>query len=216
MTTAKLAMGDWNLPAAKVEDIATLMGGQLVVGRGIDNAIRAGARLIRTIRPRDLYGSDHHRPIILDLLVQGVEVRALYWNVWQGQSPAHVAAHLAQLIDKYQPQVVALSEAYRCRKVLGQVPGYRRFQGFIGEASNVAVLVRRDLTVAGRHRMRMRRTWVFRGNVRRPRVYQAVRLELGPGNYLSVLGIHFPPSPGVNHLAVDESIRRVVRWGRRR
>lgn len=211
-------LGDWNLDLARIGKLARQLGAELVPGRHPDHALVRDFQVCRIVRARSRHGSDHHHPIVLTVELRGGElVTFLYWNVYVGQAPKDVAVELAKLIDAHAPHVVQLSEAYRCRRVLGQVPGYRRLQGLnIGEGADVALLVRRDVRVVRQGTMVMRLGWVGpHGKRRTPRIYRAALLELRTGARMRVLGIHLPPGAGVNAPAVAESLRRLARWGNR-
>lgn len=210
-------VGDWNLVLGDVAAIAAEVGGRAVPGRGVDHAIVRRLHVVKVTRVRDKHGSDHHHPIVLDLqTAQGQRLRILYWNVYGGNTAAEVQPQLARLIDTYRPHIVQLSEAYKLRRVLAAVPGYKRYQGFnIGEGAEVAILVRRSIVVRGDGVLRMRLGWTgpLTGRRRGPRRYRRVRVQLAPGVVVRVLGVHFPPGPRMNAAAVHESTDRVIRWG---
>ena len=206
-----LAAGDWNLGPAEVEAIARLAGAEFVKGHGVDNAITDGAEPIE-VRPLAKHGSDHRPVLFVFRLPTGEEFRLLTWNVYVAQAPAHVAAELCKMVDHYQPPAVCLQEAYRCRRVLGGIPGYRRIQGLspLGEARDCAVLVRLDLTYVGRGMTRMRERWVGpkHGLSKRPRIYPRARVKTKGGQVVRLMSVHLP----FGAKAVAESIKRIVAW----
>lgn len=215
MTVAAAILGDFNLSAERVADLARQCGGQLVRGRGPDHLIAIGAGVV-SVRRLGKCGSDAHHAILYTLRVDGELVRILGWNVWVGQKPPAVLAAVRQLVDAHEPDVIVLNEAYRCGDVLAELKGYRLHQGRdIGEGADVAVLVARRHEVVNQGALEMQQRWevVSHDKVRAGREYQFVRLQLnGDGPVLRVLGIHFPTDNPVNASAASESRARVVRW----
>lgn len=210
------AVGDWNLRLDEVRAIAEAVDGRVAVGHEVDRAIYRGLHR-EAVRQLGELGSDH-QAILWTFTdpVDGYQLRVLWWNVWVGQKPETVLRTVATLVDQHQPHIVALCETYRCGKVLGQIPGYRRSRGFFGEGRDITVLVRRDLNVLGRSAWRMVVPWVHHVP-KTPRVYRRVRLELPSGQRLRFAAVHLPTGgpAGPSRLAVSESIARIQRWGRR-
>lgn len=227
MTRNSLAIGDYNLNDTQVRALAEQIGGRLVMGRGVDHGILTGddVRLVGVRRNLPRYGSDHG-PILVDLDIEWdnlellERVRVLWWNVYVGQHPDTVLRAVCELVDEHQPHVVALGETYRCRGVLGRVPGYRRHQGHRGEAVAMTVLVRRDVEVRSRGWLNMRRDWIgpVHDKLHGPRSFPRLRLRFKHGAELRLLAVHFPTGghDGRNRAAVLEAAKRVKRWGRRR
>lgn len=120
---------------------------------------------------------------------------------------------LREVIGHRGPDVVIVTEAYRARRFLRSIGGYRSYQyrRWRGvEAPGIAVLVRRGHKVTHRQPMTMRRTWRFKGGrLRRPRVYPTLQVDGMP-----VVGVHFPPhgADGANAAAWRESWVRVSHW----
>lgn len=210
-----LVIGDFNLPAEVVGKLAKRAGGALVVGHGVDHAITLGAHLERVLRNLPRAGSDH-APLLLDLTVDGERVSVLWWNVYVGQEPTAVLRAVCHLADRWQPHVIALGEAYRCRSVLGRVPGYRRHQGRRGESVAMAALVRRDVKILRHGWLDMLRAWIGPKLGRRhdPRSFPRLRLELPSGAVFRILPVHFPTGgyTGRNADAVIEAAAAVVDW----
>lgn len=211
-----LVVGDFNLSAALVGKLAKRVGGELVVGHGVDHAIALDMRVERVLRNLPRAGSDHG-PILVDLTIDGERVRVLWWNVYVGQEPAAVLRAVCELADRWQPHVIALGEAYRCRSVLGRVPAYRRHQGRRGEAVAMAVLVRHDVKILRRGWLDMLRAWIGpkHGHHHGPRSFPRLRLELPAGAVFRLLPVHFPTGgyDGPNAAAVLEAAAAVVDWG---
>lgn len=214
---------DWNLTVAEVAAIAEQIGGELIHGRGPDHGIGRDVTVVKVTSPRSKYGSDHHYPLIVDLDVpipgtaRSEQIRVLWWNVWVGQKPADVRAHLEQLLEAHQPDLVGLAEAYRCRDVLRQIEGYRLHHGRnVGERADVAVLVAHELQVLHHGRLHLARTWIGPKHGRRksPRVSRRVQVRLPGGARIRVLFGHAPTGgyDGRNAAAVREWVRRTVRW----
>lgn len=215
-----VAVGDWNLSAELVEQLATKAGAQLVLGRAVDHGVASDDVVVHGVRRRTMPGSDH-AAILLDLSVAGDRFRVLWWNVYVGQAPAAVLRAVCELVDEWQPHVVALGEAYRCRRELARVPGYRRHQarpgkGWRSEAAELALLVRRDVRVLRSDRLLMAWDWTgpVHGNRHGPRHYRRARLQLPGGAVVRLLAVHLPTGgyDGRNDDAVRESVGRIVEW----
>ena len=217
MVTRNAAIfADWNLSGSEVAQLAARMGANFIEGHAVDHGIVHGADSV-TVTNVGKHGSDH--PALLFTLTFGRDVvRTLWWNVYVGQKPADVGASLGWLADQYQPHVIALCEAYHCRKVLSGIAGYHRFQGLFGEAKEIAVLVRRDIRVLRMGWLRMKTRWIGPKHRRPhgPRRYARLRLELRSGLRFRVLAVHMPTGGyhGPNSAAVQESADAIVRWGK--
>lgn len=206
-----VVVGDWNGTYGDVDALAAAIEGTTMRGHSVDYAVGRGAVPIRRLVIR-AHGSDHNPILYTFKLSDGSAFTVLSWNVDQGQSPASVLTAVASLVDRFQPDVVQLSEAYRCRKVLRRIPGYKRYQGLnVGEGADVAVLVRRNIPVRAAWAMRMHEPWSYKGRPRRPRVYRVVRL-VPHGHVVRFLGVHLPTRNSED--AQAESYRRIRRWAR--
>lgn len=221
--TARLVIGDFNLTAEDVADLADRVGGVMVKGSRVDHAIISDEVRLEVVR-RDLprYGSDHE-PLLLAVRVAGERIVVLWWNVYVGQHPDHVLRGVAELADRFQPDVIALGETYRVRKVLGTVPGYKRIQGRPGrgrlsERAELAILVRRNVTIVARGWVHMRVTWTGPKHAlsHGPRIFPRVRIRVGAAE-LAILAVHLPTGgyTGRNGPAVRETAARIVRWSTR-
>lgn len=226
---ASLIGVDFNLSAEEVEELLVdeIPGARLARGRGPDHAIVAGAKIL-AVRRLEKFGSDHYA-ILVVLDVDGIEVRALLWNVWVGQKPTAVRETLERLIREHHLDVILLNEAYRCRRELRQhLDDWAVHQGQnIGEGADCAVLVHHRHRITHRGVMRMRRTWkvLSKNRTKTGREYPFARVRLNAGRLarkdarqavLRALAIHFPTDHPVNTAAVDESIRRTIRWAKPR
>lgn len=221
MTTpvAAAIVGDWNETAADVDALARVIGAHGSIGHGVDRAVVRGDVVMRA-RRLGRHGSDHPAILYVLSLASGDVVRVVGWNVHglparRGLTPTQVARAVAQLVDAHQPHAFVLIEAYRARKALGTIAGYRRRQGRnIGERADVALLIRRDVAIRRRGRLRMTRRWL--GPIHRvwkmPRIYPTVRLRFELGGELRLLGYHGPFGAG----PVAESRRRLIRWAGKR
>lgn len=209
MTT--VAVADWNLGAGEVEAIARQCGGGFFPGHHVDHAIVRGAEKV-SVKNLGRNGSDHDALLYTLTLPGGETFRILLWNVYVGHEPDALGAALARLIDAHQPHLVALSEAYRARKPLGQQSGYRRVQGLlpIGEDRDCAVLIRGDLLVVRKGFLRMREPWIGpkHGLRKRPRVYVRVRVRTKSGQTVRLLAAHLP----FGEKPRAESIARITAW----
>lgn len=119
-------------------------------------------------------------------------------------------ALLAQ-IREHEPDVVIVLQAYRARRFLHGIGGYRHKQFRGGEAKGIAVLVKHGVRIQAHRALRMKTWWTGpkAGKRHSPRVYPASVLVKG-GVAFRVLGIHLPTHncPG----AQDESLKAVIRW----
>jgi hypothetical protein len=210
---ATIAVGDWNLGPGEVEALGREAGAELAHGRAIDHALFAGLDLV-SVRRLGKRGSDHHDVLLFTFALPGGErFRVLCWNVWAGQKPESVQVNLAKLVDEVQPHIIALQEAYRVRRVLGRVTGYRRIQGLLplpSEDRDCALLVREDLKVLRSGLLRMRSSWIS-PRTRRPqgaRRYPRVRVRTKSGAVVRLLCVHLP----FGRKPVAESIERIVAW----
>jgi len=217
-TVGALVVGDWNLSHAALERLADRLEGELVVGKHPDHGILLGAaRLVRVDRLDP--GASDHAPILITLEVGEERVRVLWWNVYVGQAPASVRAHLDGLLDLLEPDVVALGEAYRLGAVLKRVPGYRRQRVPRGEGAELVTLVRRGPgTVTYSGRLRMRERWI--GPKHRlphgPKAYPRLRIRLARRTVLRLLVVHLPTGGegGPNDAAVVETLDALEGWAR--
>ena len=217
-----IIVGDFNLSADEVAQIAEQLGGEFVRGHGVDHAIIVGdLELVSVYRHLPRYDSDH-APLLLTVRITGsrYSVRILWWNVYVGAPPASVLRAVCELADRYVPDVIVLGEAKRCRELLGRVPAYRHRQGRTGEARNMAVLVRRQASVLRRGWLAMREPWIGpRHDLRHgPRDYPYARVASSDREaVVRVLAVHFPTGgyDGRNVRAVRESVERVIAWAAR-
>jgi hypothetical protein len=218
-----IAVADWNLGPDEVEALARRVGGQFHYGRHPDHAIVKGAQRV-SVRNLGRNGSDHdallYRMVLPDRLGHrdggGEEFRVLLWNVYVGQSTGDLAVTLANLIDRHEPHLVALSEAYKARGVLGAVPGYRRVQGLspFGESRDCAVLIRRDLTVIRKGFLFMKEPWIGpkHGLRKKPRRYVRVRVRTKSSQTVRLLSAHLP----FGEKPRAESLARIAAWFKHR
>lgn len=141
----------------------------------------------------------------------------------QGRVP-----ELAEQIRRRKPKAVVVTEAYRARKFLRSIPGYRLRQAnrrHGAEAPGVAVLVRRRIPIKWERLVKMRRRWwgPFTGRGRAPRVYRKMTLRTGRTPW-PLLALHLPPGGprggvrigGRNAGSWMESATYVTRWLKKR
>lgn len=209
------SQGDWNLSVSEVAAIASRVGGRYYHGSGPDGAVVTGAERVR-VTTLGKYGSDAHHANLFELFYGDHVVKTITWNPWMGQKPDSVRKGLMAMIEEHQPDVITMQEAYRLRRMLRTIPGYRRHQGLnVGEGADCAILLRRKHAVVNDGVLVMKQMWtVARYNkVRAPRQYPYDRVRIkGTPITLRVLDVHFPTATGANAGAVKESADRVVRW----
>lgn len=218
MHLVSIAGGDTNLSATQRQAVAKASGATLVEGHGVDCLFVDGARPVET-HVLAKGGSDHPA-IIYVLEAQGRRIVVLQWNVYVGQRPVRARRRLARLIKRWNPDVILLSEAYRCRDQLARLKGYHLIQGAnVGEGADCALMFRADHHLKHAGTARMRRTWIGPKHrlPKQPRHYPRGRVELAPDLDLRAVSLHLPTTDraGHNTAAVDESIARVTRWLKR-
>lgn len=101
---------------------------------------------------------------------------------------------LAELINRYHPDVVVVEQAYHAHDWLNSIPGYRLYQYQGHESKGIAVLIRNDIKMDHRRALRMRLRWhgppVKGGGLHQPRTYPAFRLR--DGIVIRLLALHLP------------------------
>ena len=121
------------------------------------------------------------------------------------------SGELLALIREHEPDVVIVEQAYRARRWLRRIKGYRAYQLWGPEASGIAVLIHHGVRVQRRRALRMTRSWVGpkAGRRHRPRVYPVFVLVKG-GVTFRVIGVHLPshnnPAAQVESLDADRAL----------
>lgn len=218
VTVCSLMVGDTNLGARELTALAQRCGGMFVRGHDVDAAIIRGGKVTEAlVLPK---GKSDHHPVVYTLDVAGHEQVVLSWNVYVGQAPRRVKRRLRRLIKKYQPDAIALQEAYRCGPLLAVLAveyGYDLIQGpNAGEDADCALLVRADRPLRRRGTARMREHWIGPKHdlPKQPRRYPRSRREVVPGVHLRLLDVHPPTGgrDGRNATAVIETEDRIANW----
>lgn len=209
-----IAAGDTNLSGPQRKVLAAASGATLVEGHGVDAAFVVGAKVV-AVHVLARGGSDHPA-IVYVLEAAGQRFTALQWNVYVGQRPARVRRRLRRLIKRWKPDVIMLSEAYRCRAQLARIKGYHLTQGpNVGEGADCALMVRADHHLARTGIKRMRQPWTGPKHrlPKQPRQYPGARIVT---DRLAVraLSIHLPTldRAGRNAPAVDETLDWLTRY----
>lgn len=211
-----IAGGDTNLTTAALKALADAARAELVRGHGVDCLLTAGA-MATDVHVLAEGGSDHP-PVVYKLRTPaGHRVVVLQWNVYVGQSPRRVRRRLRSLIRTWQPDLILLSEAYRCRDQLATLKGYRLNQGAnVGEGADCALLVHLDHRVTKSSTARMRKSWIGPKHhlPKSPREYPRDRIRLDQGLIVRAVSLHLPTTDkaGRNLPAVTESTDWVTRW----
>lgn len=212
-----IAGGDTNLKGDQLEVLAEAAGAELVRGHGVDCLLVAGARAT-DVHVLAEGGSDHP-PVVYNLRTPaGHPIDVLQWNVYVGQPPRRVRRRLRSLIKTWQPDLILLSEAYRCRDQLSTLKGYRLNQGAnVGEGADCALLVHLDHRVTKSSTARMRKSWIGPKHhlPKAPREYPRDRIRLGLGLIVvRAVSLHLPTTDkaGRNLPAVSESTDWITRW----
>lgn len=206
-----VVVADWNLGPGEVEALARRVGGRLVNGHRIDHALAVGVDVVE-VRNLGSQGSNHDALLYRLRLPNGEEFRIIGWNVFNGRSPARIAATVAKLIDRHQPHAVALSEAYSLRRPLKAIPGYALHQSRLpfGENRDCALLLRLDLRVLHSGIRRMALNWVGpkSGKRQQPRRYPFARVRTKGGHEVRLMSAHLP----FGKAPVRESLDAIAAW----
>lgn len=211
-----VAAGDTNLDVDERGALAAAAGAVLVDGHGVDCLFLIGARVVET-HVLAVGGSDHPPVVYVLETPDGRRIVVLAWNVYVGQSPRRVRWRIRRLLKRWRPDVVMLSEAYRCRDQLAKLKGCHLVQGDnVGEGADCALLfpVRHRLVRAAVTPMTKRWIGPKHNEAKAPREFPHGRVHLAPGLALRGLALHIATggTRGRNKDSVNESIDYATRW----
>lgn len=211
-----VAGGDTNLDRPARVALAKAAGAMLVDGHGVDCLFVIGAKAIETHVLAE--GGSDHPPIVYVLKTpDGRRIVVLAWNVYVGQRPTRVRRRLRRLTRTWNPDVILLSEAYRCRDELARLKGFHLVQGDnVGEGADCALLVALDHQLRHSGTARMRKSWIGPKHhlTKSPRQFPRARTRLDTDVLLRTTSLHLPTpdAAGHNTAAVQESIDYTTRW----